>query len=190
MQEVRGDEQKPHSQGPGMRGELAHGSEAHRYAACGKCGACAPTVRVLTWGDLHRERCAWMAAYLDSEAPNDAAQVVSWCTHDVLWRLTLNWAEHFCFAELVYAEPQFGLPAFELPIVEHPPTPWSGRWPCRYGWPQFPSVNTLGRAASFWFTTSVIRWKWGAGGGRLPDPILPCSAELRRPRGTRSSGPC
>jgi hypothetical protein len=60
VQEVRGDEQKPHSQGPGMRGELAHDSKAHRYAAYGKCGACAPTVRVLTWGDLHRERCASM----------------------------------------------------------------------------------------------------------------------------------
>ena len=50
--------QKPHSQGRGMRGELAQDSEAHRYAAYGKCGACAPTVRVLTWGDLHRQRCA------------------------------------------------------------------------------------------------------------------------------------
>ena len=49
---VRGDGQKPHSQGRGMRGELAHGSKAHRYAAYGKCGACAPIVRVLTWGDL------------------------------------------------------------------------------------------------------------------------------------------
>ena len=65
MQEVRGDGQKPHSQGRGMRGELAHDSKAHRYAAYGKCGACAPTVRVLTWGDLHRERCVWMAAYPD-----------------------------------------------------------------------------------------------------------------------------
>ena len=26
-------------QGRGMRGELAHDSKAHRYAACGKCGA-------------------------------------------------------------------------------------------------------------------------------------------------------
>ena len=43
-----------------MRGELAHDSKAHRYAAYGKCGACASTVRVLTWGDLHRERCALM----------------------------------------------------------------------------------------------------------------------------------
>jgi len=57
VQEVRGDGQKPHSQGRGLRGELAHDSEAHRYAAYGKCGACAPTVRVLTWGDLRRERC-------------------------------------------------------------------------------------------------------------------------------------
>ena len=56
MQEVRGDEQKPHSQGRRLRGELAHDSKAHRYAAYGKCGACAPTVRVLTWGDLRRER--------------------------------------------------------------------------------------------------------------------------------------
>lgn len=35
-----------------MRGELSHGSKAHRYAACGKCGVCASTVRVLTRGDL------------------------------------------------------------------------------------------------------------------------------------------
>ena len=27
-------EQKPHSQGRGMRGELAHGSKAHQYAPC------------------------------------------------------------------------------------------------------------------------------------------------------------
>ena len=53
---MRGDGQKPHSQGRGMRGELAHDSKAHRYAAYGKCGACAPTVRVFTWGDLRRER--------------------------------------------------------------------------------------------------------------------------------------
>jgi hypothetical protein len=49
-------------QGRGLRGELAHDSEAHRYAAYGKCGACAPTVRVLTWGDLHCVRCVVMAA--------------------------------------------------------------------------------------------------------------------------------
>ena len=48
--------------GRGVRGELAHDSKAHRYAAYGKCGACAPTARVLTWGDLHRERCALMVA--------------------------------------------------------------------------------------------------------------------------------
>lgn len=47
-------------QGRGLRGKLAHDSEAQRYAAYGKCGACAPTVRVLTWGDLHRERCVSM----------------------------------------------------------------------------------------------------------------------------------
>jgi hypothetical protein len=58
VQEVRGDGQKPHSQGRGRRGELAHDSKAHRYGAYGKCGACAPTVRVITWGDLHRVRCA------------------------------------------------------------------------------------------------------------------------------------
>ena len=60
VQEVRGDGQKSHSQGRGLRGELAHDSKAHRYAAYGKCGACAPTVRVLTWGDLRRERGMWM----------------------------------------------------------------------------------------------------------------------------------
>jgi hypothetical protein len=49
-------------QGRGMRGELAHDSKAHRYAAYGQCGACAPTVRVLTWGDLHRVRCVWVVA--------------------------------------------------------------------------------------------------------------------------------
>ena len=42
---MRGDGQKPHSQGRGMPRELAHDSKAHRYAAYGKCGACAPTVR-------------------------------------------------------------------------------------------------------------------------------------------------
>ena len=52
VQEVRGDGQKPHSQGRGMLLAMAHGSKAHRYAAYGKCGACAPIVRVLTWGDL------------------------------------------------------------------------------------------------------------------------------------------
>ena len=40
--------------------KLAHDSKAHRYAAYGKCGACAPTVRASTWGDLHRGRCALM----------------------------------------------------------------------------------------------------------------------------------
>ena len=51
---------KPHSQGRGMLLAMAHGSKAHRYAAYGKCGACASTVRVLTWGDLHRVRCVWI----------------------------------------------------------------------------------------------------------------------------------
>ena len=57
---VRGDGQKPHSQGRGSRGKLAHDGKAHRFDAYGKCGACALTVRVLTWGDLRRERCEWM----------------------------------------------------------------------------------------------------------------------------------
>ena len=56
MQEVRGDGQKSHSQGRGLRGELAHGSKAQRYAAYGKCGACAPTVRVLTWAEPGRKQ--------------------------------------------------------------------------------------------------------------------------------------
>ena len=50
---------KPHSQGRGTllamadgRWQMADGSKAHRYAAYGKCGACAPTVRASTWGDL------------------------------------------------------------------------------------------------------------------------------------------
>lgn len=47
-------------QGPGLRGELAHDSKAHRCASYGKCGACALTVRVLTWGDLRCVRCALM----------------------------------------------------------------------------------------------------------------------------------
>ena len=50
MQEVRGDGQKPQSQGRGLRGELAHDSKAHRYAACGQRGACAPTVRLSAAG--------------------------------------------------------------------------------------------------------------------------------------------
>lgn len=49
-------------QGRWRRGELAHDSKAQRYGAYGKCGACASTVRVLTWGDLHRERCVSMVA--------------------------------------------------------------------------------------------------------------------------------
>ena len=57
---VRDDGQKPHSQGRGSRGELAHDSEAQRFDAYGKCGVCARTVRVLTWGDLRRKRCNWM----------------------------------------------------------------------------------------------------------------------------------
>ena len=81
---VRDDGQKPHSQGPGGRGELAHGSEAHRFDAYGKCGVCARKVRVLTWGDLHRERCDWMTTlpglvppgYQDP-APRRAARRVS-----------------------------------------------------------------------------------------------------------------
>jgi hypothetical protein len=40
-----------------MRGKLAQDSKAHWYAAYGKCGAYASTVRVLIWGDLHRLRC-------------------------------------------------------------------------------------------------------------------------------------
>lgn len=42
---VRGDGQKPHSQGRGSRGKLAHDGKAHRFDAYGKCGACAQTVR-------------------------------------------------------------------------------------------------------------------------------------------------
>ena len=49
-------------QGRGMRGELAHDSKAHRYAAYGKCGACAPTVRVLTWGDLRSMAARYLMA--------------------------------------------------------------------------------------------------------------------------------
>ncbi len=56
-------------QGRGLRGELAHDSKAHRYAAYGKCGACAPIVRVLTWGDLHRERCVSMVQNPDWATP-------------------------------------------------------------------------------------------------------------------------
>ena len=62
MQEVRGDGQKSHSQGRGLRGELAHGSKAHRYAAYGKCGACALTVRVLTWAEPGREQSSGLFA--------------------------------------------------------------------------------------------------------------------------------
>ena len=62
-------------QGRGMRGELAHDSEAHRYAAYGKCGACAPTVRVLTWGDLHRVRCVWMVTDPDGSTGTSR----TWC---------------------------------------------------------------------------------------------------------------
>ena len=44
----------------GVEARQAHDSEAHRFDAYGKCGVCALTVRVLTWGDLRRERCDWM----------------------------------------------------------------------------------------------------------------------------------
>ena len=81
---VRGDVQKPHSQGRGMRGELAHGSKAHRHAAYGKCGACVPTVRASTWGDLHRERCDWTVStpgwfnrVIKNQAPWRASRCVS-----------------------------------------------------------------------------------------------------------------
>ncbi len=47
-----------------MRGELAHDSKAHRYAAYGKCGACAPTVRVPYLG-----RSAPRAVRVDGETP-------------------------------------------------------------------------------------------------------------------------
>jgi hypothetical protein len=56
-------------QGRGRRGELAHDSKAHRYGAYGKCGACAPTVRVLTWGDLRRVRCALRVSLPASDQP-------------------------------------------------------------------------------------------------------------------------
>jgi hypothetical protein len=39
--------------------KLAHDSKAHRFDAYSKCGVCAQKVCVLTWGDLHRERCNW-----------------------------------------------------------------------------------------------------------------------------------
>jgi hypothetical protein len=41
-------------EGRGCRGEPACEGEAQRYDAYGKCGACAPTVHALTWGDLPR----------------------------------------------------------------------------------------------------------------------------------------
>ena len=40
------------------RSQVADGSKAHWYAADGKCGACAPTVRASTWGDL-RSLAVW-----------------------------------------------------------------------------------------------------------------------------------
>ena len=49
-----------HIEGLEGRGELALDSEAHRFDAQGKWGVCARRVRVLTWGDLRRERCNWM----------------------------------------------------------------------------------------------------------------------------------
>lgn len=47
-------------EGPERRGKLAHDGKAHRFGAQGKCGVCAQTVRVPTWGDLHRVRCERM----------------------------------------------------------------------------------------------------------------------------------
>ena len=41
---------KPHSQGRGVLLAMAHDSKAQWYAAYGKCGACAPTVRLSAAG--------------------------------------------------------------------------------------------------------------------------------------------
>ena len=49
-----------HIEGLEGRGKLAQDSKAHRFGAQGKWGVCARRVRVLTWGDLRRERCTWM----------------------------------------------------------------------------------------------------------------------------------
>ena len=50
----------------------------------GQCGACAPIVRVLTWRDLHRERCdwtvaspGWLSRIIKNQAPWRAARCVS-----------------------------------------------------------------------------------------------------------------
>ncbi len=40
--------------------KLAQDSKAHRFDAQGKWCVCARRVRVLTWGELLRERCTWM----------------------------------------------------------------------------------------------------------------------------------
>ena len=38
---------------------MAHGSKAHRYAAYGKCGACALTVRAFTWAEPGLKQSKW-----------------------------------------------------------------------------------------------------------------------------------
>ena len=71
-------------EGRGGRGKLAHDGKAHRFDAYGKCGVCAQTVRVLTWGDLRCVRCDRMTTYPDwftpgyqDPAPWRAARCVS-----------------------------------------------------------------------------------------------------------------
>ena len=54
---VRGDGQKLHRR-PGLRASWHLVAKPIGYSGQGKCGACARTHRVLTWGDLIGERCA------------------------------------------------------------------------------------------------------------------------------------
>ena len=52
VQEVRGEVLQTAQSRPRDAVGDGNGSKAHRYAAYGKCGACAPTVRASTWRDL------------------------------------------------------------------------------------------------------------------------------------------
>jgi len=63
-----------------MRGELAHDSKAHRYAAYGKCGACAPTVRdpYLGRSALHGGVVLMVKTARSCRTPNEPG-ARSWC---------------------------------------------------------------------------------------------------------------
>ena len=72
---------KPHSQGREVLLAMAHGSKAHRYAAYGKCGACASTVRLSAAG-----RSAPRAVCRDRGNPDGSTGISrNWRCGELLW---------------------------------------------------------------------------------------------------------